>query len=96
MQLQPGQRITAPFLPAAAEVKQFQPRAGYYLLEVVLDDGHHTYKPLRISSEQLAQVTLVNSATLERARRRICLFIEAHRLRLAYQFDPQLAVSVHR
>ncbi len=67
MQLHPGQRITAPFLPTAAEVKQFQPRAGYYLLEVVLDDGQHTYKPLRISEAQLAQVTLLSTTALERA-----------------------------
>jgi len=96
VQLQPGQRIQAPFLPTTAEVKQFQPRAGYYLLEVVLDDGNHTYKPLRISAEQLAQVTLIASTALERASAAedLFFFLEAHRLRLAYQFDPQLAVSV--
>ncbi len=96
MQLHPGQRITAPFLPTTAEVKQFQPRAGYYLLEVVLDDGQHTYKPLRISEAQLAQVTLIATTALERApaAEDLFFFLEAHRLRLAYQFDPQLAVSV--
>ena len=96
MQLQPGQRIQAPFLSTTAEVKQFQPRAGYYLLEVVLDDGQHTYKPLRISEAQLAQVTLLATTALERApaAEDLFFFLEAHRLRLAYQFDPQLAVSV--
>jgi hypothetical protein len=49
MDLQVGQLITAPFLPASAEVKKFEPRSGYYLLEVVLQDGHHTYEPLRIT-----------------------------------------------
>jgi hypothetical protein len=55
MQLQPGQLIRAPFLSAPAEVKKFEPRSGYYLLEVVLGDGHHTFKPLRITADQLAQ-----------------------------------------
>ncbi len=34
MTLQPGQRITAPFLAAPAEVKAFSARDGYYHLEV--------------------------------------------------------------
>jgi hypothetical protein len=59
MELRAGQRITAPFLPAPAEVKKFEPRAGYFLLEVVLDDGHHTYKPLRITGDQLAQIQVL-------------------------------------
>jgi len=93
--LQPGQRIQAPFLPTTAEVKQFQARAGYYLLEVVLDDGHHTYKPLRISEAQLAQVTPLATTTLAPAPAEdLFFFIEAQRLQQAYQFDPQLAVSV--
>jgi len=54
--LQGGQLITAPFLPAPAGVKKFEPRAGCYHLEVVLRDGHHTYKPLRITEDQLARV----------------------------------------
>jgi superfamily II DNA or RNA helicase len=96
MQLHTGQRIVAPFLPAPAEVKQFQPRAGYYRLEVVLQDGHHTYKSLRITGEQLAQVEVLEQdrPTLTRSAEDFFFLIEAHRIRLAYQFDPQLAVSV--
>jgi len=57
MELEVGQLITAPFLLAPAEVKKFESRSGYFLLEIVLDDGrHHTYKPLRITDEQLAQI----------------------------------------
>jgi hypothetical protein len=55
MQPQPGQLIRAPFLSAPAEVKKFEPRSDYYLLEVVLDDGQHTFKPLRITAEQRSQ-----------------------------------------
>ncbi|MBN1259367.1 MAG: DUF3883 domain-containing protein [Anaerolineae bacterium] len=94
--LHPGQRIQAPFLAAPAEVKQFQPRAGYYLLEVVLEDGHQTYQKARLTEAQLAQVQVMADQALTRVERAEDLFflIEAHRLRLAYQFDPQLAVSV--
>jgi hypothetical protein len=49
MQLQPGQIISAPSLPAIAEIKKSELRSGYALLEVVLHDGHQTYKPLRIT-----------------------------------------------
>jgi hypothetical protein len=55
MQPQPGQPIRAPFLSAPAEIKKFEPRSGYYLLEVVLGDGQHTFRPMRISVERLAQ-----------------------------------------
>jgi excisionase family DNA binding protein len=55
MQPQPGQLIRAPFLSAPAEVRKFEPRSCYCLLEVVLDDEHHTFKPLRATVEQLAQ-----------------------------------------
>ena len=60
MHLQPGQLISAPFLPTSAEVKKFELRAGYALLEVVLQGGHHTYKPLRITSDQLAQIEILD------------------------------------
>jgi superfamily II DNA or RNA helicase len=96
MQLQPNQTITAPFLPTPAVVKRFEARAGYYSLEVVLDDGHHTYKTLAISEAQLAQVEVSAPQTPTRVAHGEDLFllIEAHRLRLAHQFDPQLAISV--
>lgn len=61
MNLNPGQRITAPFLPVPAEVKKFEPRSGYCLLEVVLQDGHNTFKPLRITTERLNQINILDS-----------------------------------
>jgi SNF2 family DNA or RNA helicase len=96
MELKAGQRITAPFLPAPAEVKKFETRAGYFLLEVVLDDGHHTYKPLRITDDQLAQIQVLGGSPVALTDNAEDFFflIEAHRIRLAYQFDPQLAVSI--
>ena len=96
MELQPGQLVNAPFLPTPAEVKKFEPRAGYFLLEVVLQDGHHTYKPLRITADQLAQVEFLDHGPLALTDNAEDFFflIEANRIRLAYQFDPQLAVSV--
>jgi len=98
MDLQPGQRISAPFLLTSAEVKTFEPRSGYYLLEVVLDDSHRTFKPLRITDDQLDQIEILDRRSValatESSAEDFFFFIEAHRIRLAYQFDPQLAVSV--
>ncbi|HDQ71911.1 MAG TPA: DUF3883 domain-containing protein [Chloroflexi bacterium] len=96
MQLRVGQLITAPFLPARAKVKQFEARTGYYRLEVVLQDGRHTYQSLSITDDQLAQVDVVEHGQATRIENAedFFLLIEAHRIRLAYQFDPQLAVSV--
>jgi hypothetical protein len=68
MELKAGQRITAPFLPAPAEVKKFETRAGYFLLEVVLDDDHHTYKPLRIIDDQLAQIQVLGGSPVAHFR----------------------------
>ena len=73
IELQSGQAIIAPFLPAPAAVKKFHPRSGYSLLEVVLDDGHHTYKPLRITKDQLAQIEAVYSYVLESPRIRFLI-----------------------
>jgi hypothetical protein len=96
MHLQEGQRITAPFLAGTAEVKRFEPRTGYYRLEVVLQDGNQTYKSLQITEQQLAQIRIVERSPVALTGNAEDFFflIEAHRIRLAYQFDPQLAVSV--
>ena len=96
MHLQEGQLITAPFLSAVAEVKNFEPRSGYYRLEVVLQDAHRAYKSLQITADQLAQIQLVDHSPVALAGNAEDFFflIEAHRIRLAYQFDPQLAVSI--
>jgi superfamily II DNA or RNA helicase len=95
---QVGQRITAPFLSAPAEVKTFEERPGYYLLEVILDDGHQSYRSLNLSEDQLAQVEVLDRPAMALDEgidaQDFFFFIEAHRIRLAYQFDPQLAVSV--
>jgi len=96
MQLREGQRIIAPFLAEVAEIKRFEPKRGYYLLEVVLQDGHHTYKPLRITEDQLAAIRILehDRFTLSDNAEDFFFLIEATRIRLAYQFDPHLAVSV--
>ena len=96
MHLREGQRITAPFLSDTAEVKKFEPRSGYYRLEVVLQDGHQAYQSHQITGEQLAQIQVVEQSPIALTGNAEDFFflIEAHRIRLAYQFDPQLAVSV--
>jgi superfamily II DNA or RNA helicase len=76
-------------------VKKFERRAGYFSLEVILRNSR-TYKPLMISEAQLEQVNLVDTNTFAYTSNSEDFFfwIEANILRLAYQFDPLLAVNV--
>lgn len=91
-----GQQITAPFLPAAVEVKGFSQRAGYVRLEAVILDGSRQFITRNLTPAQLAQIQVVQDTRLERvdSAEDFFLRIEANRIRLAYQFDPQLAVSI--
>jgi hypothetical protein len=50
MQLSTGQIIKAPFLPSTAEVKKFELRSGYALLEVILHDMCQFNNPMALSS----------------------------------------------
>jgi hypothetical protein len=96
MFLSQGQNITAPFLASPATVKRFEARQGYFLLEVVLHDDHNTYKALKITEEQLSQILIPerNPVALTGNAEDFFFLIEANRICLAYQFDPQLAVSI--
>ena len=91
-----GQHIKAPFLPATAEVKAFSQRIGYARLEAVLLDGSNQFITRNLTPGQLTQVEIVQDAYLERVQNAEDFFlrIEANRIRLASQFDPQLAVSI--
>lgn len=96
MSLQVGQTIRAPFLSASAKVVGFVARRRYYLLDVVLLDGSNQYSQHKIFPDELASIEVVNENQFERSSRAedLFFFIEAHRIRLAYQFSPQLAVSI--
>lgn len=95
MELFEGQIISAPFFKGKAEVKKFEKRGGFYLLEIVLLDSRE-YKSLRIFENQLDEVSIDTRDALTPYGRSEDFFfwIEANRLRLAYQFDPLLAVNV--
>lgn len=96
MKIQAGQLITAPFLPATAEIKKIESRRGYYRLEMLLRDGSNQFLSQNITEGQLAQINIIerNPVALTDNAEDFFFLIEAHRLRLAYQFDPQLAVSI--
>ena len=97
MSLVVGQRVCAPFWAGVAEVKRVVERRSFCTLEVVLEDGRYLRKQLRPAQLEKVEVVQDDKACkrvrVERAED-FFFFIEAHRIRLAYQFDPQLAVSV--
>ncbi len=95
MELFEGQIISAPFLKEKAEVKKFERRTGYYLLEVIFVDSR-TFEPLRLTQDQLDQVNIETTEkfTYSENSEDFFFWIEANLLRVAYQFDPLLAVNV--
>ena len=95
MELFEGQVISAPFISGKAKVKKFESKPGYYSLEVILLKDL-TYKSFRISELQLNQITLDKDEAfiLPKKSEDFFFWIEANILRVAYQFDPLLAVNI--
>lgn len=93
--LREDQLIQADFLPGPARVKKFEPRSGYFRLEVALEETGE-FRSLNLAPDQLEQVEHVqqNPAALSGDPEEFFLLVEANRIRLAHQFDPMLAVSV--
>ena len=89
-----GDLIRAPFFDGIGEVKKFEERQGYFLLETVLKNNNQ-FKSFRLTKEQLNQVELISEEiSFLQDSEDFFLLIEALRIRLAYQFDPLLAVNV--
>lgn len=95
MELYEGQIITAPFLKDKAKVKKFEIKRGYYLLELIYIK-HNEFDSLQISEEQLIQINIEEKEFYEKTSNSEDFFfwIEANRLRLAYEYDPLLAVNI--
>jgi SNF2 family DNA or RNA helicase len=93
--LEEGQVIRADFLPGPAVVKKYERRAHFHRLEVTLQ-GSNEFRQLNLRDDQVAQIQLVDQRpeVLSGDPETFFLTIEAHRIRLAHQFDPMLAVSV--
>ncbi len=92
--LSEGDLIKSDIFDGLGEVKKFEERSGYFLLEVVLRKDNQ-FKPFRISKEQLEQIEIVSEElSFFDDAQDFFLMIEALRIRLAYQFDPLLAVNV--
>jgi superfamily II DNA or RNA helicase len=87
--------ITAPFLAGPARVRKFEERRGFFTLEVTLEDTGQ-YRALQLSPAQVEQIDIAhqNPAVVSSDPEEFFLLVEAHRIRLAHQFDPMLAVSV--
>jgi len=95
MTIKIDQVITAPFLDGPARVKKFEERRGFVTLEVTLQENGQ-YRSLQLSQEQVAQIEVAHTGTAAASGdpEEFFLLVEAHRIRLAHQFDPMLAVSV--
>jgi len=91
--LKEGDTIEAPFLRTRADIKSFEKKSGYYLLEAVLH-SENEFKSLQLTESQIGEIKRVGHER-KRAERSEDLFyrVEANRIRLAYQFDPLLAVN---
>ena len=94
VELSEGDLIRAPFLDGVGIVKKFDVKPGYYLLEIVLENSN-IFLSKMLTEDQLNEVEIL-SDDLTFFEESINLFylIEALRIRLAYQFDPLLAVNV--
>jgi len=88
-----GELIKAPFFDGVAEIKKFEEREKYSQLEFVIKDTNE-FKSLNLSDEELESIERASSATsiLEKSED-FFLNIEASRIKLAYEFDPILAVT---
>ena len=89
-----GMLIEAPFLDGTATVKKFEKKTGYYLLEIVLNSTNE-FRSIPINDEQLRLIRQVSedSSSIVKGED-FFFFVEANRIRLAYQFDPLLAVNI--
>ena len=90
-----GQRIQADFLPEVATIKNVDTRKGYTKVEVVLEESQ-TFYTKNLLPNQLDMIEVIDAQPelLSGDPTSFFLNIEAHRIRLAHQFDPRLAVSV--
>ncbi len=89
-----GRLIKSLFFDGIATVKKFEKKQGYYILEVILK-GNNEFKSLRITDEQLKGIQIINDESKSvMDGEDFFFFIEANRIRLAYQFDPLLAVNI--
>ena len=94
MNLNEGQLIKAPFFDGVGEVKKFQKKTGYFLLEVVLRKNME-FKTFRLTQAQMDLIEVVGAEfSFCDDSQDFFLMIEALRIRLAYQFDPFLAVNI--
>ncbi len=94
MMLDEGQLIKAAFFDGVGEVKKFQRKTGYFSLEVVLRKNME-FKTFRLTQDQVDTIEVVGEELAFCGDSQdFFLMIEALRIRLAYQFDPLLAVNI--
>lgn len=91
--LKEGIMIKAPFLDGIGLVKKFEDNGSYFKLELVLKKNNK-YISLQLDDGQLDSIEEAGGSSLfVESSEDFFLNVEAERIRLAYEFDPILAVT---
>lgn len=94
--LHSGVRISGPLLPESVEVLAVLPMGGFHK---IIGRGTRSglAREIVLSDAQLSQLTVApTSAALDGDANRFRLGVEAHRLGLAYEYDPYFSLSIAR
>ncbi|MCX6329089.1 MAG: hypothetical protein NTZ85_06175 [Bacteroidia bacterium] len=87
--------IKAPFLPELARVIKFSQKDNFYEIELVTEKSNQYFKKM-LTPEDMAKIETLQGEllNLNKNPEEFFFLIEAYRIRLAYQFDPLLAINV--
>jgi len=94
IELSPGDLVSAPFFEGKAEIRIFEKKPSYYKIEIVILKNNEL-RTLLLTEDQLKKIKKIEQTQLISVNSEdFFFFIEANRIRAAYQFDPILAVNV--
>jgi len=91
--MEEGELIKAPFLDGVGEIKKFEDEDGFSHLEVVIRETNE-FKSMELDDPQIEDIERASTATsVMEDSENFFLNLEASRIRLAYEYDPILAVT---
>jgi len=95
MNLKENLIISAPFLPERARIIRYSEKGNFYEIEFVTETSGRYFKKM-LTNEDILNIKIIQTDHYNVIDNPEDLFfyIEAYRIRLAYQFDPFLAINV--